>query len=179
MAQWQFAGRTDVSLSSVQSAILMAVGLQHKDMDTVSAELGLPAAQLMAMFAKIIRKFSTFFRSVLSRDIESQMPQLEDEAVREMEGETEHIDAAAVELQMTKDLDAEGADAVQALRQKELISALNLEKYAIEDMGDLDEKEAKKAAARNGVVSVKTKKPKRKTESAEQTLHRARLWLVY
>ena len=96
------------------------------------------------------------------------MPQLEDEAVREMEGETEHIDAAAVELQMTKDLDAEGADAVQALRQKELISALNLEKYAIEDMGDLDEKEAKKAAARNGVVSVKTKKPKRKTESAEQ-----------
>ena len=168
MAQWQFAGRTDVSLSSVQSAILMAVGLQHKDMDTVSAELGLPAAQLMAMFAKIIRKFSTFFRSVLSRDIESQMPQLEDEAVREMEGETEHIDAAAVELQMTKDLDAEGADAVQALRQKELISALNLEKYAIEDMGDLDEKEAKKAAARNGVVSVKTKKPKRKTESAEQ-----------
>ena len=32
----------DISLSSVQSAILLAIGLQHKDMDQIAKELNLP-----------------------------------------------------------------------------------------------------------------------------------------
>ena len=54
-----------VKLSGVQSAILLAVGLQRKSLDDLTLELSLPASQLLAMFVKIVRKVSTFFRGVV------------------------------------------------------------------------------------------------------------------
>lgn len=162
-----------VSLSSVQAAILMAIGLQHKDMDAVALELGLPPSQAMAMFAKIVRKVATHFRTVLSSAIESSMPPVADDAVAELNGEqAANFDGAEAERAMVADLDAAGDEAVSELRmkQKELINALNLEKYAIEDVADFDDKAAAKAAAKLGVVSVKSKKAKRKAESADQIL---------
>ena len=54
-----------VKLSGVQSAILLAVGLQRKSLDDLALELSLPASQLLAMFVKIVRKVSTFFRGVV------------------------------------------------------------------------------------------------------------------
>lgn len=175
VAHFYFSHRAaGVALSSVQAAILLAVGLQHKDMDTVAAELNLPSSQAMAMFGKIVRKFSSYFRAVLSKDIESHMPAMDDDDVREMNGEARlgtQFDGEAAERDMVADLDAAGDEAVSELRmkQKELINALNLDKYAIdEDVGEFDDKAAAKAAAKLGVVSVKSKKPKRKAESAEQ-----------
>ncbi|OBA19422.1 DUF699-domain-containing protein [Metschnikowia bicuspidata var. bicuspidata NRRL YB-4993] len=162
-----------VSLSSVQGAILLAVGLQHKSIDDVSKELGLPASQAMAMFSKIVRKFSTYFRSVLSKHIEQAMPALEDDDVNDMNGDETiagKYDAAATEAAMTRDLDAAGDDAVSELKmkQKELINALNLDKYAINDNAEeWDDSAAEKAVAKLGVASMKSKN-KRKSESADQ-----------
>lgn len=169
IAQLHFAGRTsEVSLSLVQSAILLAIGLQRKNMDDIASELNLPASQCMAMFSKIVRKFSTYFRGVLSRAIENDMPALQDDDIREMNGEKAVFDGDAVEKAMTHELDEAGTEAVSELklRQKELINALNLDKYAIESP-DWDDKAAEKAASKLGVVSVKASKPKRKGESAE------------
>lgn len=164
-----FSKRTgnDVSLSSVQSAILLAIGLQHKDMDQISKELNLPSNQSMAMFSKIIRKFSTYFRGVLSKSIESDMPEFKDELVKEMEGEIEHIDIDEAKRQMEADLDDAGDEALTELKvkQRELINAINLDKYAIADDADWEEasKNASKVASgKGGVVSVKNKNSKRK-----------------
>lgn len=174
VAQAYFSRKAnDVSLSSVQSAILLAVGLQHKSIDDVSKELGLPASQAMAMFSKIVRKFSTYFRSVLSKDIEHAMPAFEDDDVNDMNGDETYAgkyDAEAAEKAMTKDLDEAGDEAVSELRmkQKELINALNLDKYAINDnVQEWDDAAAEKAISKLGVVSMKSKN-KRKTESADQ-----------
>lgn len=160
----------DLNLSSVQSAILLAIGLQRKDIDAVSKELNLPSNQSMAMFAKIVRKFSTYFRNILSQSIEESMPALEDEDVQEMEGTKEHIDYEAIEQQLEDDLEEAGNDAVNELksRQRELINNLNLNKYAIADDEDWEEAEGAvtKAAKGKGVVSIKNKKAKRKGESA-------------
>ena len=104
----------DISLSSVQSAILLAIGLQHKDMDQIAKELNLPTNQAMAMFAKIIRKFSTYFRKVLSKAIEESMPDLEDENVDAMNGkETEQIDYKAIEQKLQDDLEEAGDEAIK------------------------------------------------------------------
>lgn len=172
IAMLYFSKKAAVSLSSVQAAILMAIGLQHKNMDDISSELNLPSSQSMAMFSKIVRKFSTYFRSVLSKDIASSMPALEDENIQEMNGETvNRYDAEAAERAMTQDLDDEGDEALQELKskQRELINALNLDKYAIdENDAEWDETDAQKAVSKNGVVSVKSKKSKRKAESADQ-----------
>lgn len=164
---------SEVSLSSVQAAILLAIGLQHKDMDQISAELNLPSNQSMAMFSKIIRKFSAFFRTVLSRSIEEDMPLLEDPNVKEMDGEVDQIDLEAVEGELRKDLEEAGDEAVKELkeRQKELINALNLDKYAIADDAEWEAagEQVIKAAKKNGVVSVQNKNVKRrKGESASE-----------
>lgn len=162
----------DVSLSSVQAAILLAIGLQHKDMDQISKELNLPSNQSMAMFSKIIRKFSTYFRGVLSKSIEASMPEFKDEAVKEMEGEIDHVDYEAAKQELEEDLDEAGDEAINELKmkQKELINAIDLNKYAIADDADWDaagSSAAKAAASGKGVVSIKNSKSKRKsTESA-------------
>ncbi|CAK9437192.1 uncharacterized protein LODBEIA_P15760 [Lodderomyces beijingensis] len=164
-----------VSLSSVQSAILLAIGLQHKNMDQIAQELNLQLNQAMAMFAKTMRKFSTFFRGILSKAIESEMPELEDEQVKEIEEkeqeEQENYDD--IEQRMHADLDEAGGEAISEMRekQKELINALNLEKYAIADDEEWDEKAMSKAAkgksGGSGTVSVKTGKRKSKESASD------------
>lgn len=174
LAALYFMGKmgSSVSLSSVQSAILLAIGLQHKDIDAISKELNIPANQAIAMFAKIMRKMSVFFRQLQRDSIAQAMPAIEDEEVAEMNGDAlKSYDAAETLDQMDKDLEEAGSEAISAMRekQKELINSLNLDKYAIDENNE-DWKDStnslEKAAKSNGVVSVKTGK-KRKTENAQ------------
>ncbi|QLL32776.1 hypothetical protein HG536_0D02980 [Torulaspora globosa] len=174
LASLFFAGKmgSSVSLSSVQSAILLAIGLQHKDIDNISKELNIPANQAIAMFAKIMRKISVYFRQLQRDSIAETMPATKDDQVAEMDGEEiKSYDAAKTLDQMDQDLEEAGSEAIDAMRekQKEMINSLNLDKYAIDENSEGwkdSRKSLEKAAKSNGVVSVKTGK-KRKTESAE------------
>ncbi|CCE64644.1 hypothetical protein TPHA_0I01380 [Tetrapisispora phaffii CBS 4417] len=169
-----FGGKfgTEVKLSSVQSAILLAIGLQHKRIDDISKELNLPANQSIAMFAKVMRKVSIYFRQVLSDSIEEELPALKDDNLDEMNGEEiKTYDAAGTMDQLEEDLEEAGSEAVKAMkeRQHELINSLNLDKYAInDDSTDWNEskKSLEKAVKTKGVVSVKTGK-KRSTEKSD------------
>lgn len=162
----------DVSLSSVQAAILLAIGLQHKSMNDISTELRLPASQSMAMFSKVVRKFSNAFRSILSKDLASSMPESEAEDTPDMNGDLNpNFDATATEMAMVQDIQEAGSEVISELRlkQRELINALDLEKYAINDnVAEWDDVAAKKAVFKLGVVSMKNKQAKRKGESAGQ-----------
>ncbi|CAN3374470.1 hypothetical protein DIURU_000655 [Diutina rugosa] len=157
----------ELKLSSVQAAILLAIGLQRKDIDAISKELNLASNQAMAMFAKIIRKFSNVFRDLQSKQIAEEMPELDDEVVKEMDGEAEDVDYDAIEAKFNQDLDDAGDEAMKDIRekQKELINALDLDKYTIADDAEWDEASAKKAAKKGSTVAVK-KATKRSTESA-------------
>lgn len=124
------------------------------------------------MFAKIIRKFSIFFREVLSSSIEQTLPEVKDENVAEMDGEeTKGMDAATAMDKMDEDLEEAGTRAVSAMqeKQKELINSLNLDKYAIDDNTEEwaeSKKDLEKAAKTHGTAAVKSNK-KRKIEKAE------------
>ena len=171
IAQVYFGKRIqDINLSSVQAAILLAIGLQRKNIDDVSNELRLPSNQSMAMFAKIVRKFSTNFRSILNKSIEENMPKLEDEAVKEIEGQNEYIDAEKVNKDLSNTIEEEGEDVMDDYRskQRELINAIKMDKYEIDDDNEWNnnDKSLAKAATGNGVVAVKDKKIKRKTENS-------------
>ncbi|TFK62642.1 DUF699-domain-containing protein [Pluteus cervinus] len=48
----------DVKLGAVQSAILLAVGLQRKPIEDIENELQLPVSQALALFGKIVKKIS-------------------------------------------------------------------------------------------------------------------------
>lgn len=49
-----------MNLSSIQSAVLLGIGLQHKTVDVLVCELDLPANQILALFNKTIRRLSEY-----------------------------------------------------------------------------------------------------------------------
>ena len=59
-----------ITLSYVQVALLVGMGLQFKTIDQLQGELRLQANQLLPVFNKAIRKFTKLFRSAYQADIE-------------------------------------------------------------------------------------------------------------
>ena len=74
MARSYFAGNVPASMSYAQSAILLSLGLQHKEMDDVARALGLPTQQVMALFNKAVRKMHGALRAGKEREVEAEMP---------------------------------------------------------------------------------------------------------
>jgi len=74
LARAYFSGKIPATMSYAQLAIVLTVGLQHKDMDAAAKELGLPIPQVMALFNKAVRKMYAALRAGKTREIEAEMP---------------------------------------------------------------------------------------------------------
>eukprot|EP00435_Cladocopium_sp_Y103_P027438 s3740_g6.t1 len=61
-----------VRLSSLQGAILLAVGCQHRTFDEVSQEFNAPASQLLALFNKGMHKLSNHCKTLLEQQVEEE-----------------------------------------------------------------------------------------------------------
>lgn len=135
IAQLYFTGRLkrQVKLSVVQTALLLAIGLQRKEFSDVEKELNLNSSQLMAMFVKVVRKAASAFRSIVEGAVEETMP--EAMAVEETNSDADVEDGApqrfkALEKNLQEELQ-EGGDEVLAEereRARSLIDALPLHK---------------------------------------------------
>jgi N-acetyltransferase 10 len=136
IATLYFTGRlkSHLKMSGVQTALLLAVGLQRKEFAEVEKELGLSSSQLMAMFVKVVRKVSTAFRAIVEGAVEQSMP-----AAMEIDGDDTAAEGASAEQKrfqpLAKDLDEElqeGGDEIlreERERARNLIDALPLHKY--------------------------------------------------
>jgi N-acetyltransferase 10 len=122
-----FSNRLKISLSGVQRAILLAIGLQRKGIDDLEKELSLPSGQLMAMFIKIIKKVSSTFREIEKTALMEALP-----ADQKMNGQADGSDKIFAPLEEDLDVEMEeaGNEAVSALKEKqrELINSLDLHK---------------------------------------------------
>ena len=135
IATLYFSGRlkTQLKMSGVQVALLLAVGLQRKEFADVEKELNLSSSQLMAMFVKVVRKVATAFRGILEGAVRDGMPEameVADDDAGEGEGEEQRFRPLEKDLQ--EEL-AEGgeeflADQEERERAKALIDALPLHK---------------------------------------------------
>ena len=76
MARQFFSGRLRIEggISAVQCAVFIGVGLQHKTIDEVAAELDVPINQLLALFNKLIRKLSAHLRSLKEAQVGVDIP---------------------------------------------------------------------------------------------------------
>ena len=76
IAEYYFSGRLGgrVNLSGVQQSVLIAIGLQRKKLEDLEKELSLPPSQLLAMFLKIMRKMSTYFRALVEGAVADTLP---------------------------------------------------------------------------------------------------------
>jgi len=130
VAQLYFTERikSNVPLSGIQTSILLSVGLQRKDLDDVSKELGLPVSQLLAMFVKTLRKVSTHFRTLVEGAVAETLP----EAPEVVDKNGAHADDQAPVDDRFKPLDmdladelAEGGDEVQRAEKERLRSMID------------------------------------------------------
>jgi N-acetyltransferase 10 len=127
VADLYFSDRLKLSLSGVQRAILLAIGLQRKGIDELEKELSLPSGQVMAMFIKVIKKVSTAFREIEKAAVEMEMP-MESTKNANSNGEEERF--IPLEQDLDEEMEEAGIEVVSALREKqrELINSLDLQK---------------------------------------------------
>ena len=182
IASLYFSGRikSSIKLSGVQSAILLAIGLQRKVLEDVEKELNVGVSQLLAMFVKIVRKISSYFRSILEDSVSKNKPLTitENGAVESHETSSTHKEDSLLTPANTHGSGNESlATAETELREKQkaLINALPLDRYAVGDSApDWTEAEAQVKRSLNTkgkdnsiTVSVKSIS-KRKPEAAEK-----------
>ncbi|KAF4610814.1 hypothetical protein D9613_007060 [Agrocybe pediades] len=161
------AGEGPVRLTAVQSSILLALGLQRKTLEDLESELQIPASQTLALFVKMIRKISKRLIDIRKAAIEAEMPQATAAVASfaqpsRLEGGASAapaLDAEGVATSMIEELDQAGNEVTSALRerQKEMLSSLDLTKYAITDTNvDWSAAEAQVAnPGKSTTVSVK------------------------
>lgn len=104
LSQLYFTSRmgSNFRLSSVQSALLCGIGLQHKSVDDLTAELGLPINQTLAMFNKAVKKMSLAFHNLLVEEESNNLlggdamkkAEMKVQSIRDVVGQTLEEDAA-------------------------------------------------------------------------------------
>lgn len=134
------------NIDSLQKAILLGTGLQHKTIEKLSEEFNMPNNQVLAKFYDCLKKLTKYVDSVLERTIESTM-------VNESQLNTGE-NLVALDKSINEDL----ADDVRKLekKQKKELARLkkeNLDQYVIKGTDD----EWKNALAKNksSIVSIK------------------------
>jgi len=149
-----FLNRLDVNFKAVQSALLLGLGLQHKTMDALRAELDsvdgdLKVCQLLAWFNQLIRTALQCLRAVQDKAAERGMV-----AKRQVVMEP-------VLQSMNKELaDAERDVEVNQKKSLSLLKSTDLSQYAIKGSDDAWSAALKHGST--GIVSVQGKEKKRK-----------------
>jgi N-acetyltransferase 10 len=62
----------DLKLSYIQAAILLGFGLQYKSFDAIAEELNIQTNQLLAMFNKMVKKFTNAIKHIYELEIEKE-----------------------------------------------------------------------------------------------------------
>ncbi|KIM30804.1 hypothetical protein M408DRAFT_21631 [Serendipita vermifera MAFF 305830] len=182
-----------VKLSSLQRAMLLAMGLQRKTIEEAGEELSLQPNQVLAEFAKIIKKMCAVLQLIQRVAVVSDMPQIGKLSVDDVgpDGQLERMDEELEEAakEVRRDLRAQyAADEEMAdgpvvnndkkARQREFINSLDLSQYAIGDSIDLSSAQSQVSKLTQGtngtnlssIISVKSNAApiKRKAQAMEE-----------
>ncbi|KAJ3717581.1 GNAT acetyltransferase 2-domain-containing protein [Lentinula guzmanii] len=125
----------NLSLSAVQSAILLGMGLQRKTVEEIEIELSLPVSQILAMLVKLVLKITKRLIDVQKEGITQGMP---DRSAFSLDGPVAGTGTwENVTATVEAELEAAGEEEKEAMkkreRQREMINSLDLRKYAIDN----------------------------------------------
>ncbi|KAG0369537.1 hypothetical protein BGX24_002382 [Mortierella sp. AD032] len=162
-------------LTNIQSALLLALGLQRKSIDDFEKEIGLSASQLLAFFIKMIRKFSELFKEQKTRAYTQEIDNNRAAISAQVSGRSAKEGPNKMKRDVTKEeqwdpnmdnLDDElGKEGRERLRELQKASLGDVEKmYAIsKDSMDWAEAEAQiDKKGKSTVVSVKNPESSKK-----------------
>jgi len=179
LATLYFAGRLPINLPKLQASVLLAVGLQRKDVDTTAKELSsagnvIAGSQVLSIIIKIMHRMSSHFTSLVTSAAEAELEPKTKVGVSRENASGVHDDEivddrfAPLETTMEAELDEGGDEALAALRakQRELINSLPLDQYDLDTEApgwEEAEKQVKNALKKGesvGTISVKSAKRK-------------------
>lgn len=174
IASLYFTGklRNSIQLSGLQQCVLLAIGLQHKNFDSLAAEHNVNASQLMALFIKIVRKVTAHFGSLVTAAADAELPKAASLGVSRADASGAHDDEvvddrfAPLATTLDDELEEGGDEALKEIRkkQRELIDSLPLDQYAVDgDAPEWEDAEKQVKAGKGATVAVKSgKQQKRK-----------------
>lgn len=179
VARLYFTGRfgPEFKLSSVQAAILCGIGVQSRDVDDLTKELGLPSNQVLAMFNKAMRKVSIALNSIVEE--REQEALLGGEKRLQVE---KAVDGMRNVTAKTLDEDTKEAatDALKVMNHSaslppEIANDDTLMQYVVKG-SDAQWEEALDGRDMNeaGTISIKSTREKRKHLGAEDFEHEAK-----
>ncbi|KAI9908386.1 hypothetical protein PsorP6_004680 [Peronosclerospora sorghi] len=141
-----------MSLSYLQRAILVSLGLQHHSVDVIQQELNVPSNQLLALFNKAVRKFL------------AQIERLTEKQLQQGSSNSKKVEEVFVQSQAMTPIDStlneemrEDAQVVKTKEQQKLLDSLNLMKYAVRG-DDADWDAALSQSLGGSVVQVRSEK---------------------
>jgi N-acetyltransferase 10 len=100
-------------LSYLQAAILLATGLQRREVDAICDELNLPANQVLAFFNKTIRKITTHLRALVEAEEGRKLLLSKDSALR-IEKKSQKMQPLRESLQESQRKDGQDASLKKA-----------------------------------------------------------------
>jgi N-acetyltransferase 10 len=124
IARLYYLGKFDsnqLALSSVQSALICGIGLQQRNIDSLTKDLNIPATQVLAMFNKSIRKISIALNMIVE-DHEKKSVYLSNEQRQKAEKKIEQLQDVT-EKTLEEDVKDAADDAMMSLRQQQEIEA--------------------------------------------------------
>lgn len=153
-----FFNRLNVSLSHAQSAVLLVIGLQQRDIKYAADGLGLPQEQALALYGKALRKVH-----------KSLIKGAEEDAERAYEMQKSNTKTGeAIQEGVDEELDqvGEGAHMQAAIQQKqkeELGTPEHLQQFAIDDHSQDWAGALAGGTTASGRISVKSTKKRKRT----------------
>uniref|UniRef100_A0A8D8PD19 RNA cytidine acetyltransferase n=2 Tax=Culex pipiens TaxID=7175 RepID=A0A8D8PD19_CULPI len=148
LAQLYFQSKmASANIDSLQKAILLGIGLQHKTMDALAEEFNMPSGQVLAKFYDCMKKLTKYVHSILESTIESTM-------ANESELNT-GVGLVALDKSINEDL-AEDVKKLQKKQKKELarLKKENLDQFMIK--GTDDEWNNVLAKNKSTIISIKS-----------------------
>lgn len=142
-------GKLPVGLSYAQSAVLMVVGLQQREVRDAAEGLGLPVEQALALHGKGLRKIHQALKQGA-----------EQEAERALASKAPSSGTAPLREGVDEELGEEAKAAMQREQERELGAPSQLKQYAIDTDAQDWESALAAGATESGRISVKRTKPK-------------------
>lgn len=172
VARMYFVGRMGkgFKLSAVQSAILCGLGVQNREVDALTKELGLPSNQVLAMFNKAIRKISIALYSIVEEKEKQNLlggekrkkAQEAADGMKDVAQKTLEEDANEAAKDAIKEYNASNSLPASVANDKSLMQ------YAIKGSDEQWEKILDgREVGETGMVSVRSVREKRKAVDAE------------
>ena len=124
LARLVFQRRVAGDIRALPATIMLALGLQLKTVDQLTAELSLPVNQVLSMFLKTVMRVAQEVGEVRKKHAAAELPAVEPSAIGAMQ---------PLPVTMEQDLDEAGADvaASEQRRRDQLLHALKLDNYSI------------------------------------------------